>query len=205
MPAVDAWMQTYTAQRFYLPATTSMFNVVDIAHSLGLLCRYNGHCKRFYSVAEHSVLMFDWAFEHLGVEYARAALFHDAAESYCADVPRPLKSSIPDYIKVIGEVEEAMAKWLGLDKTVGIYPPEIKMADWRILCDEKEALFDREASPWYLPKEGPLGVELKFWSPERATEEFLKRVALLAWLDTGTPYEAHEERLLGLHQRGVWS
>lgn len=61
------WMQTYTGRRFYpLDPRPDEIDPEDIAHALSLLCRYGGHVDRFYSVAEHCVLMSEpW---YLGVE-----------------------------------------------------------------------------------------------------------------------------------------
>lgn len=64
-----------------------------IAHSLALQCRYGGHCPRFLSVAEHSLLVAEVvAREH--PELALAALLHDAAEAYVGDWPSPLKKRV---------------------------------------------------------------------------------------------------------------
>jgi len=51
-----SWIQTFTGRRFRPrnPAPDD-FDIRDVAHALSLLCRFNGHCRVFYSVAEHSV------------------------------------------------------------------------------------------------------------------------------------------------------
>jgi hypothetical protein len=60
----------------------------DIAHSLAHICRFNGHISKFYSVAQHSVLVTYLAPEELH----KAAILHDAAEAYLGDVISPLKN-----------------------------------------------------------------------------------------------------------------
>lgn len=44
-----AWIQTYTGRKFTpLSPQPEDVDIVDIAHALSLMCRFNGHCKEFY-------------------------------------------------------------------------------------------------------------------------------------------------------------
>ena len=88
------WIQTYTGRKFHPldPAMTD-FDLRDIAHSLSLLCRFNGHCLRFYSVAEHSVRVS----RILPDDLKLWGLLHDAGEAYLTDLPRPVKGQMPGF------------------------------------------------------------------------------------------------------------
>jgi hypothetical protein len=57
--------------------------IEDVAHSLAFQCRYNGHCKRFFSIAEHSVIMSQQ-------DGGLSGLLHDAHEAYIGDIIRPI-------------------------------------------------------------------------------------------------------------------
>jgi len=75
----------------------------DIAHSLALSCRFNGHIRCHYSVAEHSVLVSRLVeLDGGSVEEQLMALFHDASEAFLPDLPRPFKHLVPAF----GEYEE---------------------------------------------------------------------------------------------------
>lgn len=89
----DGYMQTYSGEKFY-PENPSWSSImlVDIVHALSNICRYSGHTKEFYSVAEHCLVMAE-----LFPEYTGLALFHDAAEAFLADLPRPVKKGLPEY------------------------------------------------------------------------------------------------------------
>lgn len=95
MTKTTDWIQTYTGARFYpLEPDAGLIRIEDIAHSLSMQCRYTGHTSRFYSVAEHSLIL---AKEfHTGWHYRLVALLHDAAEAYLSDIPRPLKR-LPEF------------------------------------------------------------------------------------------------------------
>jgi hypothetical protein len=52
------WIQTATGRPFWpIDPRPEDIDIEDIAHALSMLCRFGGHCLRFYSVAEHSVLL----------------------------------------------------------------------------------------------------------------------------------------------------
>jgi hypothetical protein len=167
-------MQTYTGRQFYpLSPTVEDIDPVDIAHSLSLQCRYNGHCRKFYSVAEHCVLM-SW---HVSYENALRALLHDATEAYIGDMVRPLKRHMPDFVAVEDKLMPVIAERFGV---VGdIMVDEVKDADNRILLDEKAWLFDSEPAPWAVDGLEPLGAPIACWRPESAEQAYLTRLKQL--------------------------
>ena len=70
-----------------LHPSEEMIDIRDIAASLSKICRFGGHSKHFYSVAQHCVLVAAMAPEKI----KREALMHDASEAYLGDVIKPLK------------------------------------------------------------------------------------------------------------------
>lgn len=82
-----------------------LIKIGDIAHSLSMLCRANGHFRSFYSVGMHSI---NCAREAIARNYSRkvqlACLLHDGSEAYLSDVTRPVKQEIPRY----KEIEEPL-------------------------------------------------------------------------------------------------
>lgn len=144
----------------------AIFHIEDIATALSNICRYAGHVPRFYSVAEHSVLMAMEMPAHLRFE----ALMHDAAEAYIGDVSRPLKYMLPDYKALEQRVETALRKQFGLPDTPS---PEIKQFDMRMLAMEKEAVL--RCDDFWVSTEGiePLNIQPHFWEPGTAASFFL--------------------------------
>lgn len=159
------WMQTFKGRKFFPldPRADEVF-IDDIAHALAQLCRFGGHCLRFYSVAEHSVLVARAA----PSELKRAALLHDATEAYAVDIPRPLKHSLPDYRAAEDLIGAAIAERFAipLQSTV------VKVLDRAILVDEARQNMAPPPQQWAGPTQG-LGITLQFWTPAEAEREFL--------------------------------
>lgn len=96
-----SYITTFTGKHF-APANPDMsqMDIRDIAHALSLICRGNGHVKTFFSVGQHCI---NAAREAVARGYSKrvilACLLHDASEAYMSDVPRPLKASMPEYVR----------------------------------------------------------------------------------------------------------
>jgi hypothetical protein len=174
------WMQTFTGRAFYPMAPhADEVDPVDIAHALGLICRYGGHVKRFMSVAEHCVLMS----QAVAPENALWALLHDATEAYVGDMVRPLKHAMPAYREAEDRLMLVICDRFGLSYDC---PAEVKAADNRILRDERAALMAPSPLPWKSIEDvAPLGVRVEGWAPAVAEERYLSRLTELtsaAWL-----------------------
>lgn len=177
--AVDATrvgspMTTFTGQRFYpQDPRPEEVEILDIAQALSNQARYGGHC-RFYSVAEHSVLVSRMVPPHL----ALAGLLHDASECYTNDLTRPMKRALGKdsiFFKIEDLVYRAIAKKFNIPEVV---PPEVAYADNQILLVEKERLHPR-SEPWDLPYPYPQGVNIRCLKPDAARHIFLLRFCQL--------------------------
>jgi hypothetical protein len=168
------WMQTYLGGRFYpLDPRPEDVHPRDIAHALSLICRYGGHVLRFYSVAEHCLLL-----SHaVAPEHALWALLHDATEAYVGDMVRPLKVDMPAYCEAEDRVAVAIAARFGLEGTT--MPPEVKEADTRILLDERAAVMRPTSDDWQTDGLQPLGVHVCGLPSTVAESLYLQRLAEL--------------------------
>ena len=178
------WMQTYTGRKFWpLDPREEDIDPADIAHALSLICRFGGHARRFYSVAEHCVLL-SYA---VAPEHALWALLHDAAEAYVGDMVRPLKRSMPDYRDAEDAVLMSIALRFGLPwdvKNPHRFPAEVADADNRILRNERGALLTPTGHYWPTDDLEPLPIQIVGWQPEFAEVCYLDR--LLELLDGRT-------------------
>lgn len=94
------------------PLPADLITIDDIAHALSMQCRFNGHTRTFYSVAQHSLNCALAALEHHGVRDANAllaVLLHDAAEAYIGDIIRPYKKLIDDAVSAGEELTGILA------------------------------------------------------------------------------------------------
>lgn len=94
-----------------LDAKNEEISINDIAHSLSLMCRANGHFPEFYSVAQHCICCCE---EALARNYddtvALACLLHDASEAYLADITRPVKHNLSTYLDIEKKLQESIYK-----------------------------------------------------------------------------------------------
>lgn len=155
----------------------SDIDILDIAHALSNCCRFCGHVRSFYSVAQHSVLVS----RIVAPEHALIALMHDASEAYLSDIARPIKQQ-PEFGDVYKAAEErlmlAIGERFGFDWPM---PPEVHVADEILLRSEQRDLMP--PSPDLLSYEGALlGETIRSWGPTWAEFEFLGAYRkLTAW------------------------
>jgi uncharacterized protein len=164
MSVAATWLQTAHGRAFdVMDPRASAVHLDDIAHALSNLCRFGGHCRPFYSVAEHS---FRVALRVEDLCRARfpgktirgqrwwgivlGALLHDASEAYLIDLPRPLK-----LVPGLGEVYRSLER--GVQAVIwerfGVRPEDgahevIQHADDVLLATEKRDLMAKCDVPW---------------------------------------------------------
>lgn len=165
MERVGDWMQTYTGGVFFpLDARMDEIRFEDISSALSKMCRFNGHCIKFLSVAEHCVHIAKLAPPDLQL----TALMHDASEAYIADIIRPIKPYLKGYEEIETSLMEKIAQRFDFYWPI---PPAIKHLDNAMLATERAQNMAAPPRDWLnLPE--PLDVQLRFWTPAQASYEF---------------------------------
>lgn len=153
----------------------SEIKITDIAHALSHICRFTGHCVRYYSVAEHSVLT-SYAVPH---RFAFEALMHDAAEAYIGDIAKPLKQLLPDYAVIENRVETEVLSRFNLCLPLS---PEVKQADRNMLRTEQAQVMQNRDNWTSITGSTALDTTVRFLPPNDAREAFLKRFHELEWM-----------------------
>jgi len=159
----SAWIQTFSGVKYYpLEPLAEDVRLEDIAHALSLVCRFGGHCKQFYSVAEHSIRCCEYVNRKCLLTRSSkkhillAALMHDAAESFLADISRPVKKTMRQFsdiedlnIKAIAEKFQFGYPW---NEEVEYW---VKRADNVMLATEARDLMAPPPEKWLFSPEPP--------------------------------------------------
>ncbi len=164
------WIETVSGRQFWpLDPRPEDVALEDIAHALSMKCRFTGHCRLFYSVAQHSVLVS----RVVPVQDAQWALMHDASEAYLPDVARPLKAGLIGFREHEARVMRAIATRFCLQWPI---PDSVHRADTQLLVTERRVLMPRTDRPWFHANGvEPLHVDIEPWTPDRASFEFVHR------------------------------
>lgn len=150
------WVATYHLPKGFLrPLELDPRDIYieDIQHALSNICRFNGHCREFYSVAQHSVHVSEWLARNGSDTITQmVGLLHDASEAYFGDIIRPMKKhpSMDAFTRFDHE-----AQHLIYEKFLGKYywdTEDIELdliaADNDLLISEAIQLFPIQPSHW---------------------------------------------------------
>lgn len=177
-PTRGDWCLTFTGRVFYpWDPRPEDFCIEDIAHHLShVSCRYGGACRRFYSVAEHSVLISCLAPDPWKLE----ALLHDVGEMISGDLVQQIKHArgMTAFRRLDKRTTAAAFKWAGV-KPTRASTAAIKELDNRIVRDEIRALL-KGWEIYIKHRPGiaelrPTGALVVGLQPERAEQLFLAR------------------------------
>lgn len=177
-----SFIRTFTGKYFWpLEPKVEDVDIKDIAHALANQCRWTGHVREFYSVAQHSVLVAN----NLPVRFALEGLLHDATEAYLVDLARPVKHA-PGLGEIYRAVEEKLdaviREKFGLPATVS---PAVKEIDNVLLWTEKRDFMEGDWTERLAGEPKLLKWKIVPWVPKVAEEIFLGQFAAYSEVPVG--------------------
>ena len=186
-----AWQRMLSGRRLDLLDPSPIdIEIVDIAHGLARVSRWNGQTKGIYpmSVAQHSVMVERLVSRNapkLDRRWRLAALLHDAPEYVIGDMITPFKYALGGIYR---EIEERLSVAIHIRFGLPATLPEpvtraIKRADRMAAWLEATQLagFSEQEAAKILrrPRATPENMRLRPVSPDQAADMFLKKFHLL--------------------------
>ena len=166
-----AWIQTVSGRMFdFEQCVPEDIYVEDIAHALSNTCRFGGHLRDFYSVAQHSVHVAERA------KNQKLGLMHDGSEAYIHDVTRPLKKLLGyTYAHIENRIMQCVYKRYDVQFSMDD-KQDLHIVDMRMLVTEAMQLHPKGIhSMWDVDVKEypPYPLKLVPWPPRIAKENFL--------------------------------
>jgi len=167
----DSWIETYTGRAVTpLRMTANQVCIDDIAHALSNQCRFSGHVKEFYSVAQHCTIIATTILRTFNEPtWALCGLMHDASEAYLVDIPSPLKPYLKNYMGIEAAVMCAIKRKFNLPVD---FPAIVKIADRVALKTEQRDLMG-SFRPWCHKKSDMFTFPIEPVEPKYAKEDFI--------------------------------
>ncbi len=144
------WIQTLEGHKVLLEQPDPyLISPETITVCLARKCRFGGHCKYFYSVAQHSVFVASLVPAPLKL----AALLHDGHEVYSGfgDVLSPAKRLRADICQFLDrhtlEIDKAIAKRFRFNYEL-MHCDEVKHADSVALATEARDVMEKPPDEW---------------------------------------------------------
>ncbi|MEH6833510.1 MULTISPECIES: HD family hydrolase [Falsihalocynthiibacter] len=183
-----AWQRMLSGRRLDLLDPTPMdIEIIDIAHGLAFVARWNGQTKGdfAYSVAEHSLLverLFCRIVPNAPARWKLAALLHDAPEYVIGDMISPVKSAVgTGYEALDTRLTAAIHLRFGLPASIPVsVKKQIKKADkisaW-MEATQIAGFSEREADKLFGKPDAAVleGLAIELRSPLLARNDFTAR------------------------------
>ncbi|MCM2316954.1 MAG: metal-dependent phosphohydrolase [Thermoanaerobaculia bacterium] len=168
--------------RAYSFASPGPIPIAVVARSLSRLCRFTGHLREFYSVAQHSCLVSSL----VAPELRAHALLHDASETVISDISSPLKAAIGahdgGFLRELEDnIHSAILAGFGLEPLDDAGERAVKLADEFAVCAEVRDLMTPGERSLELPHGFAVVAHVpritRTWAPDEGEARFLERWA----------------------------
>jgi 5'-deoxynucleotidase YfbR-like HD superfamily hydrolase len=164
------YIYTFSGKRLYFRDPEPAIDYHDIVHALSQLCRWTGHTRKFYSVAQHCVLC-----SYVGEKYQLRKLLHDWSEAYVNDVNKPLKTILDgSFAHVERTIDAAVYRKYGLGAFEHGEQEEVKRADLVVAVTEARDLLGQTDIAFYEGHQ-PLADPIVPWTMEFSRFRLLER------------------------------